>query len=141
MKVSASCNYKLVFVPACCLRSADGSCVSTAHPPGLLASANGQLSGKARPFSRASSIGRRAQLSSATRNWRHRVDADDGESGGRDVYCDSGKHARRAAAPNHRHSSFSYTCCPYGRCIAVDRVERSDERLNIMKRFISSMPA
>ena len=72
------------------------------------------ISRESAPLSRTRSIGRRAQHSSATWNWRHRGDAGDGESGGRDVQRDGGKHARRDAAPNQRHSSFSYTCCPYG---------------------------
>ena len=70
---------------------------------------------------RSSIIGQRAQLSSATWNWQHRDDAGDGESGGKDVHCGGVKHDSRAAAPNHRHSSYSYTY----------PVERSDERLNM----------
>ena len=62
--------------------------------------------------------------SSATCNWRSRVDASDGESGGRDVHCDGDKHARRAAAPSHWHSSFCYTCCPYAAYLTARRCVR-----------------
>ena len=75
-----------------------------------------------------------AAFQRATWNWQHRDDARDGESGGEDVHCDGDKHASRAAVPNHRHSSFCYTCCPGAASLApkapLSTVERSDERLN-----------
>ena len=74
---------------------------------------------KARSLSSTSTTGRRAQLSSATWYWRHRVDASDGESGGRGAYCDEDEHARPAAAPSHLQSSFCHTCCPYRGLCAV----------------------
>ena len=89
---------------------------------------------KARSLSSTSTTGRRAQLSSATWYWRHRVDASDGESGGRGAYCDEDEHARPAAAPSHLQSSFCHTCCPYrglcGMLLGERAVERSEERLN-----------
>ena len=133
-RLSASCNP--IFVPACCLLPTAPACQP--HPPGLLQPVTDSFSRTSRPLQRTSTVGQRAQLSSATWYWRHRVDADDGESGGRDVICDGDKHARRAAAPSHRHSFIIFMhCCPYGRYTAV---ERSEERLveTINKTFIST---
>ena len=100
------------------------------HTPDLLSSKNRTLSARARPFSRTSIIVDENADSSAAWNWRRRVDASNGESGGRDVQCDGDNHGSRAAALNHRHSSFCYTCCPYAAYLAQNSVERSDERLN-----------
>ena len=110
------------------------------HPPDLLPSLNRTLSARARPFSRTSIIVDENADSSAAWNWRRRVDASNGESGGRDVQCDGDNHGSRAAALNHRHSSFCYTCCPYAAYLAQNSVERSDERLNrgyLLRRFSS----
>ena len=100
------------------------------HPVGLLQQGNGLLSRESAPFSRTSIIVDENADSSAAWNWRRRVDASNGESGGRDVQCDGDNHGSRAAALNHRHSSFCYTCCPYAAYLAQNSVERSDERLN-----------
>ena len=78
------------------------------HPVGLLQQGNGLLSRESAPFSRTSIIVDENADSSAAWNWRRRVDASNGESGGRDVQCDGDNHGSRAAALNHRHSSFCY---------------------------------
>ena len=107
------------------------------HPVGLLQQGNGLLSRESAPFSRTSIIVDENADSSAAWNWRRRVDASNGESGGRDVQCDGDNHGSRAAALNHRHSSFCYTCCPYAAYLAQNSVERSDERLNQRERYIN----
>ena len=106
-------------------------------PLGPAGKAYGSISARAAPLSSTSTIGQRAQHSSATCNWRHRVDASDGESGGRAARGDEDEHARRAAAPSHLQPSFSHTCCPYRtvlyaalwRAAGKRAVERSEERL------------
>ena len=110
------------------------------HPVGLLQQGNGLLSRESAPFSRTSIIVDENADSSAAWNWRRRVDASNGESGGRDVQCDGDNHGSRAAALNHRHSSFCYTCCPYAAYLAQNSVERSDERLNYKCRASEDLP-
>ena len=117
-----------LFAPACCLLPT--APVRQLHRPGSASAITRSISARARPFSRTSIIVDENADSSAAWNWRRRVDASNGESGGRDVQCDGDNHGSRAAALNHRHSSFCYTCCPYAAYLAQNSVERSDERLN-----------
>ena len=107
--VASALNF--VCVPACCLLPTAPVCQP--RPVGLLQPAIDQFPRRQRPLQRTSIIGQRAQPSSATCNWRHRVDASDRESGGRAARHDEDEHARRAAAPSHLQSSFSHTCSPY----------------------------
>ena len=124
----------LACAPACCLLPTAPVCQP--HPVGLLQHANDRFSRESALLSRATepaSSSTRAQIPNATWYWRHRVDASDGESGGRAVWCDEDEHGSRAAGPSRLQSFFSHTCCPYAACVACGAgrgaVERSEERL------------
>ena len=115
--VSATCN-SLRILPAAHRRRS----MRVRTPPRTWLTSIGSSCSDRRARSRAPAASlTRAPLSRATWNWRHRVDASDGESDVRAARCDEDEHDSRAAAPNRRHSSFSYTCCPCAAYLAMYR--------------------
>ena len=115
------------------LPSADGSCVSAA-PPGPAAASYGLISRNSRPLQRTSTVGQRAQLSSATWNW---LSTETTQGMGRvaaKMYTVTG--SSMTAELLHPTTVIHHFPTHAARTGAV---ERSDERLNKLEMYLRSL--